>query len=96
MDRQRNERGKYDDRIPPERVLELFEDLEDTARPLTSSDIGDELSIARRTALNKLNVLVERGDLESRKVGARGRVWWVPHYRKTETEISSELSQDEE
>jgi hypothetical protein len=41
-------------------------------------DVVDELGIARRTAHNKLNALVERGELKTRKIGARGRVWWVP------------------
>lgn len=65
--------------VPPEAVLDVFDALDDTARPLTASDVVDELDIARRTAHNKLNALVERGVLETRKVGARGRVWWVPH-----------------
>jgi len=79
MGRDRNETGRFDDAIPPEDVLDIFDALEDTARPLTASDVIDELGIARRTAHNKLNRLVERGELETRKVGARGRVWWVPH-----------------
>jgi predicted ArsR family transcriptional regulator len=78
MGRDRNERGRYADRIPPEWVLELFENREDQARPLTASDIMDELGCSRRTAHNKLGELVDRGDLETRKVGAKGRVWWVP------------------
>jgi len=41
-------------------------------------DVVDELGIARRTAHNKLGALVERGVLETRKIGARGRVWWRP------------------
>lgn len=78
MERERNESGQYSDRIPPETVLEAFDKRADLARPLTASDVVDELGIARRTAHNKLNALVERGELETRKVGARGRVWWVP------------------
>lgn len=78
MGRARNEQGHYSDRIPPADVLEVFEEREDRARPLTANDVTDALGIARRTAHNKLNALVERGELETRKVGARGRVWWVP------------------
>jgi hypothetical protein len=80
MGRDRNESGRYDDRIDPTTVLDVFEAREDQARPLTAGDIVDELDIARRTAHNKLNALVERGVLETRKVGARGRVWWTPQY----------------
>lgn len=80
MGRNRNESGRYDDRIDPTTVLDVFEAREDQARPLTAGDIVDELDIARRTAHNKLNALVERGVLETRKVGARGRVWWTPQH----------------
>lgn len=78
MSRDRNDHGRYDDRISPDVVLEVFEARDDRARPLTANDIVDELGIARRTAHNKLNALVERGVLKTRKVGARGRVWWQP------------------
>jgi DNA-binding transcriptional ArsR family regulator len=79
-DRARNSHGRYDDRIDPTTVLDVFDARDDRARPLTASDIVEELDIARRTAHNKLNALVERGVLETRKVGARGRVWWTPIY----------------
>lgn len=77
-DRRRNEHGQYDDRIPPEAVLEVFAAREDRARPLTATDVMESLDCSRRTAHNKLNELVDRGTLETRKVGARSRVWWRP------------------
>jgi len=76
--RNRNEHGQYVDRIPLDRVLAVFEEREDRARPLTASDVLEALDCSRRTAHNKLNELEERGDLETRKVGARSRVWWTP------------------
>ena len=75
-ERTRNDRGQYADRIPPEAVLEVFEARDDWGRPLTASDVLAELDCSRRTAHNKLNELVDRGDLQTRKVGARSRVWW--------------------
>ncbi|MWV39933.1 HTH domain-containing protein [Natrialba sp. INN-245] len=77
-DRERNDHGQYADRILPEAALEPFEKREDHGRPLTASDVMEALDCSRRTAHNKLNDLVERGELETRKVGARGRVWWIP------------------
>ncbi|MBV0903028.1 helix-turn-helix transcriptional regulator [Haloarcula salina] len=59
-------------------VLAVFDDRSDPARPLTANDVMDEIGCSRRTAHNKLNELVEQGRLATRKVGARGRVWWVP------------------
>lgn len=59
-------------------MLEVFEARDDAARPLTATDVMEELDCSRRTAHNKLNELEERGDLATRKVGARSRVWWIP------------------
>jgi len=77
-DRLRNQQGEFDDYIPPKAVLSVFDARDDRARPVTATDVCEEIGIARRTAHNKLNRLVERGTLETRKVGARGRVWWRP------------------
>lgn len=77
-DRPRNDSGQYDDELPPETVLEVFDRRDDLARPLASNDVMEALGCARRTALNKLNELVAAGSLESREVGARARVFWRP------------------
>ncbi|RLM53287.1 helix-turn-helix domain-containing protein [Halobellus sp. Atlit-31R] len=76
--RARNEHGQYVGRIPPAAVLDVFDDRADLARPLTATDVMEALECSRRTAHNKLNELEERGDLATRKVGARSRVWWIP------------------
>ncbi|PSP92254.1 MAG: hypothetical protein BRD21_05970 [Halobacteriales archaeon SW_8_66_22] len=61
-----------------EDVTAVFESREDYAEPLTASEIADELGCSRRTALNKLHMLEEQTELESKKVGGRSRVWWIP------------------
>ena len=61
-----------------EDVTAVFEARDDYAEPLTASEIADELGCSRRTALNKLHALAEETDIESKKVGGRSRVWWVP------------------
>ncbi|MEF8773249.1 MAG: ArsR family transcriptional regulator [Halobacteriales archaeon] len=76
--RRRNEHGQYTDRIPARAALKVFEAREDLARPLTADDVMEALDCSRRTAHNKLTELVEEGVLETRKVGARSRVFWVP------------------
>ncbi|MFC5366952.1 ArsR family transcriptional regulator [Salinirubrum litoreum] len=92
-ERTRNDRGQYADRIPPEAVLEVFEARDDWGRPLTASDVLEELDCSRRTAHNKLNELVDRGDLRTRKVGARSRVWW----RQIDpADVRTEAATDEE
>jgi DNA-binding Lrp family transcriptional regulator len=65
-------------RITPEDVEAVFDTRDDVAEPLTASEIGEELNCTRRTALNKLNTLQEDGAVESKKVGGRARVWWLP------------------
>ena len=64
--------------VPLSAVYEVFEARDDPARPLTANDVLDAVGCSRRTAHNKLTELVERGLLATRKVGSRGRVWWVP------------------
>ncbi|MFC6976643.1 ArsR family transcriptional regulator [Halomicroarcula sp. GCM10025709] len=76
--RERDQSGEHSDRVPLAAVLGVFEEREDRARPLTASDIIDAVGCSRRTAHNKLNDLVDRGELKTRKVGSRSRVWWVP------------------
>ncbi|RDZ61514.1 hypothetical protein C5B90_17935 [Haloferax sp. Atlit-12N] len=76
--RSRNEHGQYVGRISLDAVLDVFEERDDAARPLTATDVMEALDCSRRTAHNKLNELEERGDLATRKVGARSRVFWIP------------------
>ncbi len=85
VERSRTDDGQFRGSIPPERALEVFEEREDRARPLTASDIAEALDCSRRTAHNKLGELVDRGELETRKVGARSRVWWRPLPREPES-----------
>ena len=66
------------DRVPLETIVSVFRERDDLARPLTATDIMEEVGCSRRTAHNKLNELVEEGVLETRKVGSRSRVWWEP------------------
>ena len=74
----RDESGQYADRIPVAAAREVFERRTDFARPLTAGDVATELDCSRRTAHTKLNALVERGALSSRKVDARSKVFWIP------------------
>lgn len=65
---------------PPATTLEdtlaVFEELEHPFTPLTAPEVAEELGCTRRTAFDKLQALAERGDLNSKKTGARSRVWW--------------------
>jgi len=44
--------------------------------PLTTSEIAAELSVSRRSTYERLSSLADAGVIETKKVGAKGRVWW--------------------
>lgn len=73
-------------RISPDEALSVFIDREDTHAPLTATEVAEELDCARRTAYNKLEVLHDRGELSTKKVGSRGRVWWRSATNRRSTE----------
>ena len=64
--------------VTPEDILDVFAARDDPTEPLTAPEIADALGCSRSTALDKLHRLCERGDIASKKVGGRSRVWWVP------------------
>ena len=64
--------------VTPEDVLEVFGERDDPSEPLTAPEIAETLNVSRRTVSDRLDELHDRGDLSTKKIGARGRVWWVP------------------
>lgn len=54
-------------------TLSLFEA---ERAPLTTREVADSLDIGRRSAYERLQRLVDGGDLKTKKVGASARVWW--------------------
>jgi HTH-type transcriptional regulator, bacterioopsin transcriptional activator and related proteins len=62
----------------PATVLDVFDTLGPPGTPLTTTEVADEFDCTDRTIYNKLDALVDEGVLETKKVGARGRVWWRP------------------
>ncbi|MFC6993194.1 helix-turn-helix domain-containing protein [Haladaptatus sp. GCM10025707] len=74
--------------IPLKDVLDVFAARDDPAEPLTATEVADALGCSRRTAHNKLTKLTDQGELKSKKVGARGRVWWVADETDTEVDFT--------
>ncbi|WP_336345521.1 GAF domain-containing protein [Halalkalicoccus ordinarius] len=62
----------------PSAVLEVFYGIDPPGTPLTTPEVAAEFDCTPRTIYNKLDTLVDDGALETKKVGARGRVWWRP------------------
>ena len=59
-----------------ETTLAVFDGVDPPGTPLSASEAAEELDCSRRTAYDRLMQLADRGDLETKKVGARGRIWW--------------------
>lgn len=73
MGRERDESGKYTEQVQLDSVLAVFEDAE--LPVLTPSEVAEKLDCSRPTAYNKLEELVEQGELRKKKVGARAVVY---------------------
>ncbi|WP_313693260.1 PAS domain S-box protein [Halorarum halobium] len=77
-------------------TLAVFTAQERQGTPLTASEVAAELDCTRRTAHRKLEALSERGDLNSKKTGARSRVWWRPPDRSPDDERADGTTTDPE
>ena len=78
--------------IAPAEVLAVFAERAVPGEPLTAPEVADQLGCARRTAHKKLTRLADSGSLRSKKVGARGRVWWTPRDGAAEDRDRSDAS----
>ena len=58
-----------------EETLSVFED---TTEPLTTMEVADALGLDRRAVYERLANLADDDRLETKKVGASGRIWWLP------------------
>lgn len=73
MERERDESGKYTEQVTLDSVLSTFEKAD--LPVLTASEVAEELGCSRPAAYNKLESLVEQGDIQKKKVGARAAVY---------------------
>ncbi|WP_436923694.1 PAS domain S-box protein [Halosimplex amylolyticum] len=56
-------------------TLALFDE---SGEPQTTTEIAERLDLGRRATYGRLDRLVDRGRLRTKKVGANARVWWRP------------------
>jgi PAS domain S-box-containing protein len=59
-------------------VLAVFEGLDDPGEPLTTEEVADALGRPRSAVSDALGSLVERGELQSKRLGAAVSAWWRP------------------
>ena len=76
MERERDESGKYTEQVTLGDVLSVFDEAD--LPVLTASEVAEALDCSRPSAYNKLEELVERGEIHKKKVGARAAVYiWM-------------------
>ena len=51
--------------------------------PVTTPEVSESFECSDRTIYNRLETLVDNDILQTKKVGARGRVWWQPTEKDT-------------
>jgi PAS domain S-box-containing protein len=59
-------------------TLAVFETADGVGTPMTTNEVAAHHDISRRSTYERLERLVEQGFLETKKVGASGRIWWRP------------------
>jgi len=57
-------------------ILAVFRSSSDPV--LTTSEVASQFDVTHRAVRDRLEKLEEAGRLQSKKVGARAKVWWDP------------------
>lgn len=76
--------------FPIEDIKKAIADLHSQRPFVTTSDIAAATGCSRETARQKLIILADEGDLTSRKVGGRAKVWYNPRWVTTESQADIE------
>jgi GAF domain-containing protein/biotin operon repressor len=79
-----------------DRTLAVFDRSSRPCEPLTTPEVADALNCARRTVYKRLDKLVDRGDLRTKKVSSSGRVWWRPSDGSSERAPTETVSERDE
>ena len=80
----------------PATVLEAVDTLAPPGTPVTTAEVAEAFDCTPRTIYNKLESLVDNGELETKKVGARGRVWWRPPTVRVAVDSSLTVGTDQD
>lgn len=73
-----------DPAVTAQEVLARLRERPDPCAPATAPEVAAMFDVTSTTARDRLGALVQGGELASKKVGARGRVYWIPHARARE------------
>lgn len=73
---------------------ELLETMRNHPRPFcTAQELADRFGVENKTILNRLKELEEKNEVESKRVGARARVFWLAGYDCATNSRPSSVSQ---
>lgn len=64
--------------VSAEEVLARLRERSDPCEPTTAPEVAAIFDVTDTTARARLNALVDEDELATKKVGARGRVYWIP------------------
>jgi PAS domain S-box-containing protein len=73
-------------------TLSAFETVT-PGKPLTTDEVAERLGLDRLSAAERLHRLADRQIIETRRIGAEGRVWWQPPDESTIT-LTMDLDSD--
>ena len=62
--------------VTDEELLQLFHEATDPV--LSTAEVAERVTLARRSVYDRLKSLRDDGRLKGKKVGGRTTVWWVP------------------
>jgi PAS domain S-box-containing protein len=74
----------------PDSLRETLALFDEVGTPQTTTEVTERLDLGRRGVYDRLERLVEKGYLETKKVGASARVWWRPSASTPDLLSSSE------
>jgi len=62
--------------VSDEEILEVFRDASDPV--LTTIEVAEAIGLGRRGTFDRLKQLSNEGEIQMKKVGKTGAVWWYP------------------
>jgi hypothetical protein len=62
-------------RVDDDGIRKVFRSTDDPV--LSTREVAEELPIKRRGTLDRLQSLESDGDLQSKQIGGRSKVWWL-------------------
>lgn len=62
--------------VTDEEILAVFRETTDPV--LSTAEVAEQLTLERRSVYDRLVSLRDDGALESKQIGGRNTVWWLP------------------